>query len=131
MYEMKDEYLTGIESIDKEHARLFEIAEETYQLKKEQFLVDKYDQVRDILCELRDYTKMHFEHEEAYMENIGYKKLFSQKVAHTEFIEKLEDWDLDHLDENSDAMIDEILNFLAGWLVDHILYSDKLIGAQE
>ena len=131
MYEMKKEYLTGIEQIDKEHTRLFEIAEETYQLKKEQFLVDKYDQVRDILCELRDYTIMHFEHEEAYMESIGYKKIFSQKIAHKEFVERIEDWDLDHLDENSDAMIDEILEFLATWLIDHILYSDKQIGQAE
>ena len=29
MYEMKDEYLTGIEQIDLEHKRLFEIAQET------------------------------------------------------------------------------------------------------
>ncbi len=54
MYEMKDEYLTGIEFIDNEHRRLFEIAEETYQLKNAEFIPDKYDQINDLLNELKE-----------------------------------------------------------------------------
>ena len=64
MYEFLDDYVTGIESIDDEHRRLFEIADETYRLSKEEFLVDKYDQVRHILGELKDYALLHFEHED-------------------------------------------------------------------
>ncbi len=128
MYEMKDEYLIGIEAIDKEHRRLFEIAEETYQLRNQEFLVDKYDQVRQILGELRDYTIKHFEHEEAYMESIHYKKMFTQKMQHNAFREKLEDWNLDCIDETSDGMIDEILEYLTNWLVNHILETDRQIA---
>ena len=36
MYEFKEEYVTGIESVDAEHKRLFEIADEAYQLTKEE-----------------------------------------------------------------------------------------------
>src|SRR5574344_154621 len=79
MYEMKEEYYTGIDMIDKEHKRLFEIAEETYQLKNEMFLADKYDQIKAILQQLKEYTLMHFDHEEAYMQSIHYKKMFTQK----------------------------------------------------
>jgi len=43
MYEMKPEYFTGIDFIDKEHARLFAIADEAYQLLKNEFIPDKYD----------------------------------------------------------------------------------------
>ena len=89
MYEFLDDYVTGIESIDDEHRRLFEIADETYRLSKEEFLVDKYDQVRHILGELKDYALLHFEHEEAYMESINYKKMFMQKVQHDQFREKI------------------------------------------
>lgn len=128
MYEMKDEYLTGIEFIDNEHRRLFEIAEETYQLRNEEFLVDKYDQVRAILGELRDYMIMHFQHEEAYMKSINYKRMFTQKVEHNAFIDKINQWDLDHIDENSNDMIDEMLDFLTEWLITHIFENDKLIG---
>lgn len=128
MYEFKEEYVTGIAQVDDEHKRLFEIADETYRLSKEEFLVDKYDQVRQILEELKDYALLHFEHEEAYMESINYKQMFIQKVQHDQFREKINDLDLDHLDENSDEMIAEILEFLTGWLVNHILEHDKQIG---
>lgn len=128
MYEMKDEYLTGIEFIDNEHRRLFEIAEETYQLRIEEFLIDKYDQVSAILSELRDYMIMHFEHEEAYMKSINYKRMFTQKIEHEAFIDKINQWDLDHIDETSNSMIDEMLDFLTEWLITHIFENDKLIG---
>ena len=34
MYEMKPEYYTGIAQIDEEHKKLFEIADEAYELYK-------------------------------------------------------------------------------------------------
>lgn len=128
MYEMKDEYLTGIEFIDNEHRRLFEIANEVYELSINEFIADKYDNIREVLRELREYTKLHFTHEEEYMKSINYKKMFSQIIEHKEFVEKLDELDIDSLDENSDEMISEILEFLTNWLVNHILYSDKQIG---
>lgn len=128
MYEFKDEFITGVESVDAEHRRLFEIADEAYTLSKEEFLVDKYDQVRQILGELKSYALEHFEHEEAYMDSINYKYKFVQKVQHDQFREKINDWDLDHLDENSDELLEEILSYLTNWLVNHILEHDKQIG---
>ena len=128
MYEFKEEYVTGIEQIDEEHKRLFEIADETYNLSRKEFLVDKYDQVIQILKELKEYATMHFEHEEAYMESIGYKKMFTQKVQHNAFCEKLNSWNLYDIDENSEETVDEILSFLTNWLVSHILEHDKQIG---
>ena len=128
MYEFKEEYVTGIEQIDEEHKRLFEIADETYNLSRKEFLVDKYDQVIQILKELKEYATMHFEHEEAYMESIGYKKMFTQKVQHNAFREKLNSWNLYDIDEKSEETVDEILNFLTNWLISHILEHDKQIG---
>ena len=128
MYEFKEEYVTGIEQIDEEHKRLFEIADETYNLSRKEFLVDKYDQVIQILKELKEYATMHFEHEEMYMESIGYKKMFTQKVQHNAFREKLNSWNLYDIDESSEEIVDEILNFLTNWLVSHILEHDKQIG---
>lgn len=128
MYEMKDEYLTGIEQIDNEHRRLFEIAEELYQLSKEEFVPDKYDNIRNLLNELREYTKTHFNHEEAYMESIGYKRMFMQKVQHDAFCKQLDEWDLEDIDEQQDEMIENILSHVTDWLINHILEQDKQIG---
>ncbi|SFR63524.1 bacteriohemerythrin [Anaeromicropila populeti] len=130
MYEMKQEYLTGIELIDEEHKKIFEIAESAYQLLHNELLPDKYDHISLILNELRDYTKKHFADEEAYMESINYKRMFTQKIQHQKFIEKLEEFDMDSIDENQDAAILDILNFLADWLIEHILENDKRIGEE-
>ncbi len=128
MYEFKDEFLTGIEQIDTEHRNLFEIADRLYTLKHEEFIPDKYDNIREILGELKDYTMTHFEHEEAYMASIGYKRMFTQKSQHDALRELINDWDLDAIDENQDESIDEILKTITDWLVNHILNEDKLIG---
>jgi len=59
MYEMKEEYYTNIDLIDKEHKELFRIADEAYYLLKNELLPDKFDHIREILNELREYAKKH------------------------------------------------------------------------
>lgn len=130
MYEMKPEYFTGIELIDEEHKQLFAYANEAYELLQDEFIPDKYDRIADILQELRDYTKKHFSDEEAYMESISYKRIFTQKIQHQSFIDKLDSIDMDSIDagENQDEAIADILSFLTDWLIHHILELDTLIG---
>lgn len=128
MYELKDEYLTGIESIDSEHKVLFEIADEIYELCKNEFVPDKYDDIAALIQRLKDYTHMHFEHEEAYMESIQYKRMFTQKVQHDNFRQKLESIDLDVVDDDQEKAIEDLLKFVTDWLVEHIMQTDKLIG---
>lgn len=131
MFEMKDEYLVGIEMIDEEHRKLFEIAERTYQLLHNDYLSDKYDNISDILQELKDYTIEHFRHEEEYMEKIQYKRMFTQKMQDRAFIQKLEEYSSWNLDRSQDDVIQDIFKFLTDWLTKHIYESDKLIGEAE
>ena len=128
MYNFTSDYLTGIALVDEEHAHLFELANQAYELLKEDYLSDKYDQIVAIIEELKEYTKFHFKDEEEYMESIDYEAIFIQKAQHKMFIEKLEEVNLDVVDENQDAMIEEMLTFLTNWLFNHILKLDKLIG---
>ncbi len=128
MYVFKDEYKTGIDRIDEEHHRLFEIADKAYEILMDEFIPDKYDYIVEILNELKEYAGTHFEHEEEYMAEIGYKKLFTHKVEHHDFVEKLNEYDLAVMDENQKETILELLEFLNNWLVDHILKNDKQIG---
>lgn len=126
-----EKYMTGIDEIDAQHRRLFEIIRETDTLIHEQFLYDKYDQIMQLLSELKEYTASHFQAEEALMERIGYPELESQKRAHSAFIEKLVEIDLSELcdiDDHQQAYLLELIRFLLGWLSNHILGSDKKIG---
>ena len=127
-YEFTKEDHTGIDFIDEEHAKLFEIANRAYDLLTNQFVTDKYDAIVAVLEELRDYTKYHFNHEEEYMKSINYPKRFSQLHQHTQFINKLESYNLKEIDVNQQEGLLEILDFLALWLQSHIKGMDKKIG---
>ena len=102
MYEMKPEYYIGIDMIDEEHKQLFEYADEAYELLHDEFTPDKYDKIDIILENLRNYTVKHFSDEEQYMESINYKKLFTQKIQHQEFIQKLDEFMEHHNDDAED-----------------------------
>ena len=127
-YEFTDDYLTGIELIDKEHENLFEIANETYDLLKNEFVTDKYDRIVALLEELKDYTKTHFAHEEEYMKSINYQYIWSEIHQHRTFEKKLDDIDLKKLDDSQQEYILEILDFLTKWLSGHIKGADRRIG---
>ncbi|MFU0825609.1 bacteriohemerythrin [Clostridium sp.] len=128
MYEFKEEYKTGIDFIDEQHRVLFEIADKTYNLLKNELITDKYDKIVTLIEELQQYAKFHFTSEEEYMKSINYKRMFTQKIAHDAFIKKINDIDFSKIDENQDQYIISILQFLNDWLVEHIFKSDKLIG---
>ena len=107
-----EKYVVGLETIDEEHKRLFEIIGEANKILHNDFLYDKFDQISNVLGELVEYTKVHFADEEAYMESINYEGLEAQKRAHAMFVEKIENINLDDVDENQDEYLNGLLSFL-------------------
>lgn len=128
MYEMKPEYYTGIESIDQEHARLFELARETHNLLNDYLLYDKTEKLGSLISELIDYTKTHFAHEEAYMESIRYAGIEGHMAQHRKFEDNLMQFDPDSLEdpESQNEIVEKLLGFLITWLIDHIQKVDML-----
>ena len=125
--EFNDTYLTNIPLIDKEHRELFRIIGDVYRVMTDELAFDKYDEIVHLLEELRDYTKFHFQDEEMYMESIHYDGLEAQKRAHEAFVSRLEEMDLEHVDENQQETLEDLMEFLTEWLVNHILHTDKKI----
>lgn len=126
---MKPEYYIGIDMIDEEHKQLFQYADEAYELLHNDMIPDKFDAIHDVLMNLRNYTVKHFSDEEEYMESIHYKKLFTQKIQHQEFINKLDEFMENHNEEvvDQNKQIEDILEYLTNWLINHILYVDGQI----
>ena len=122
-----EEYLVGVEIIDEQHKKLFVIGNKAYELMKNEFYIDKFDRFMEIIDELKDYTIFHFQTEEDYMQQIGYKRLFTQKVEHQNFINKINSLNLREIDANQEQAILDILDFVATWIKNHILKVDKLI----
>lgn len=123
-----DTYLTNIPIIDKEHRELFRIIGDVYRVMTDEMAFDKYDEIMRLLDELKEYTKFHFQDEEIYMESIHYGGLEAQKRAHEAFVSRLEEMDLDQIDENQQETLEDMMEFLTEWLVNHIIHSDMQIG---
>lgn len=127
IFAFTSQYETGIAIVDEEHKELFSIIRTARNLVNEQLLHDKYDAIMKIIGELRAYTVKHFHDEEEYMESIGYDGLEAQKYAHQMFIDRLAEIDIFELDDNQQEYLLNLVDYLANWLVNHILMMDKLI----
>lgn len=127
MIKWDDKFLIGVDIIDQQHKELFRIANDAYSLLKSEFYTDKYDKVVQLIEELKNYAVFHFETEENYMMEIGYKKFLSHKVVHDDFVEKVKKVNLEHMDENQDEYLTSILMFVVDWIENHILKTDKQI----
>lgn len=118
-------YMTGIPQIDEEHRRLFEIIGDAYELVEAHEVEDKYDDIMNLLDRLEEYTRYHFSNEEEYMEQHNCPQLEMQIRAHTAFLERLEEKDLGECAEDQQEYLEELVDFLFGWLSNHILKMDK------
>ena len=131
MYEFTQDCLTGIDQIDEEHRKLFSLINEAVELPKE---ARTPQTVKNILEHLSDYAVNHFAHEEAYMEAQNDPELPLQKKEHQAFVDKLMSIDLDKLeeiDDNQQEYLHELIEFLGGWLINHILKMDTQIEKTE
>ena len=126
MLEWKESYSVGVDLIDEQHRHLFELANEIEALLNNEFVLDKYDAIVEIITELKNYTEQHFADEEAYMLEKKYAKFLSHKARHLDFIEKVAAVDLSRIDNAQNEYLRDILRFVGVWLVEHILEEDML-----
>lgn len=128
MYEMKEEYLLGIEPIDSQHRKLLELTEEVYCLLKDENMLFKCADIRKILGGIKEYTLQHFRDEEEYMKSVGYQDLEGHRLQHAEFARKVNEFE-EHVKRlnigTQDNMILELLDYLGNWLEKHICEEDK------
>lgn len=125
MISWKEDYEVGIDIVDSQHKELFIIAGKAFDLLKNEFVTDKYDAMVEILEELKDYAAFHFETEEKYLEETGFKKLFSHKMEHAAFLQEIQGIDLEELDKNQEEHMMRILQFIVNWIDRHILEKDQ------
>lgn len=124
IFKWKDNFSTGIEEIDKQHKRLFEIGGEIYNLATLKDGQDHYDEIMTLLSGLKDYTVYHFGFEESLMEKYNFSELDKHKVQHSRFIEKLNELETQDIDARQQKVILDILDFIVNWISSHILGSD-------
>lgn len=117
--------LLGIDAIDRQHRRLFEIAGRVYDNLSGD--AGAHAAAAAAAAELLDYTATHFADEEALMAGAGYPALEAHRQEHADLISKVRDMEMraEFGDRNLPA---EMSRFLLTWLVTHIRASDHEFG---
>ncbi len=130
MFEFTDDCITGIEIIDEEHRKLFDLLNKAHILLSTEYHDDYYQELKNILGELEDYAEQHFSHEEDIMVQLRDPEIIHQRSQHAFFRDKIREYEFINIDsdEGQQRVLSELVNFLAKWLYHHIIGSDILIG---
>lgn len=120
----RDEYSVGIAELDKDHKRLLNLIN---QLQTAAHYQTSVEYEKEAFSELVDYTKGHFQREEALMEHYDYPGLAAHREQHKEMIAKVNGL-LEAYEKDRDATIEGAINFLQTWLLKHINGTDKEYG---
>lgn len=121
----RDSYNTGIDAVDEEHKKLVDLIEAMYTSIRDK---EPKETVEKVLGEIVEYTQIHFNNEEALMEEKEYPELEAHKAQHRSLIEEVGEYK-DRLVNDFPDGRQELYRFLREWLVNHIMESDKAFGA--
>lgn len=120
-----DSYCIGVRVIDEQHRALFALRDALAECCRSVGAAHS-ERFHDILAEMFDYSRTHFETEEAYMRAISYPDLDRHIEEHAGFIEAIADLSVAIM--SNLATPESVLAFLSDWLIAHIMKSDRLIG---
>lgn len=110
-----------INSIDDQHKKLIELINRFY----EQVSHRTNDENISILIKgMKEYTQMHFDYEERYMQQFSYPDYTAHKREHDLFIAKVADVE-EKFSKGKVILSFEITSFLKDWIKNHIQGSDK------
>jgi hemerythrin len=124
--EWNQSYSTGIEVFDNDHKKLVGMVNELYDA----MAAGKGSRVLGpILDRLVDYTRTHFQREEAYMAEHGYPELAAHRLAHSQLTREVMTLHGKYSGGSGAQLSSDVLNFLKNWLATHILGTDKRYGA--
>jgi hemerythrin len=123
-FKWKEEYCTGIDVIDKQHKQLLEIGARIFDLANAKDGYDRYDEILEVLYELKDYTVYHFGFEEELMVKHGYEHYEPHKFQHYFVIKKINKFQNEDIDSEQGETILKLAEFISDWISNHILVED-------
>lgn len=122
-----DSFKVGHPMIDSQHKRLFEIADELYNLTQSSH--DRKDSDTTlVLQDCAKYVNFHFSCEEKLMQDSKYEELeehMNQHKAFTTYVATL----MSDFSRGVKIDLDKLYDFVAEWLVQHISTEDKKLAS--
>lgn len=121
----KDSYYVDVEEIDYDHKQLVGLINQVVTVSHDDL---KENLVPEILDKLIDYTKYHLNREEKLMDEYDYPEKVWHAAQHEKFINKINRFYSKYSKERN-MKNEEVFDFLRCWLLKHISYTDKDLGA--
>ncbi|GAA0585831.1 bacteriohemerythrin [Caenispirillum bisanense] len=122
----RDALSVGDPGIDGDHKKLIQFVNDLQDAidgRKPDRVVGK------IILELVQYTKEHFSREEAVMKGCGYPDYERHRAIHQALTRQVLVMAERYVRTPTDAVKQELIDFLAAWLVEHIIKEDRKVGA--
>ncbi|TAN69774.1 MAG: bacteriohemerythrin [Methylobacter sp.] len=118
-----DQLVLGIESVDKQHQHLIDLAN---QLDEAVAVGTDRDTIINIVNSLVDYTVYHFQHEEQLMSAAKFNPTIYavHEAEHKEFVAKMLSVQRE-VQADINALSEDLMDYLVNWLCHHILSTDK------
>jgi len=127
MFIWKKEFELGIKSIDEQHQCLLDLGNRINEL-----LVnhddddDNYDEIYEVIEELRAYTVYHFNTEEELFLKYNYPEYHAHKKEHDDFVAFLSSVNPEDIDENQKGFLKKLLAQIVQWVFKHIITTDYM-----
>jgi len=120
MFEWKNDFATGIGSIDAQHQSLFAIGRELYSAMSEGQGKAVLGRILDRLVQ---YTTVHFAHEERLMKLHSYPDFAAHKAQHDALVKQVLALQAEFQAGRATLAV-PVLQFLKEWLEKHIQKAD-------
>ncbi len=117
-------YELGVEEIDNQHKKWVDILNTFIDAREKG---KQHEVLKDILKEIVDYTKYHFETEEKHMEKNHYELLQKHKEQHKTLVHQVADI-IKSVNVSETKAIASLEVLLKNWVLKHILTYDKMYG---
>ena len=115
----KPDYNLGIPIIDEQHRGVVTIINSLYYGIQNKYIEDMLIPIIEMI---NDYTKIHFQIEEDFLENCRFPTIAEHRALHEELMVKL-------TEIGKRSMLDQdpyrFLDFLKKWWIDHICIEDQ------
>jgi hemerythrin-like metal-binding protein len=119
-----DAWLIGVSHIDAEHRQLVGLLSELQHVA-----IDGKPRISalDALVALSAYIELHFGDEEHLMQQINYPNFITHQKVHQRFVDRVQNFAREFRLGKKD-FTDEISEFLARWIIEHIATYDVAIA---
>lgn len=114
--------ILGVDIMDDEHKILVSKINKLVESLEEQYINKNKVELLKYFKDLADYTKEHFDHEEKFMNAIGYAQYPSHKKIHEKLLEQVASYGKQIEKETLDDQ--KLISFLRNWLISHIMGVD-------